>query len=257
MPMMVVFPAPLGPRSAKKSPAGTVSETPFRASVPLAYLFMRSFTTSAGSDMGGDYTKLMSGCIPIFVYARICCKLLLEKPLNRIERFLRLSLEAEDERGRIRRGADEAPPVVDVDAGAVHIDNLITFFLERGDEFVDDTVFILIGGFHLDGRRRDVIRGFCYEFGNALFLRRDVFQEFQSREECVVKAVVILIEKDVSTHFARKRGFFFGEFRFDVRMARLPHDGDSAVCVDVFRQRFGYFHIEDDFRPRFLRKDEA
>src|SRR3989344_501097 len=49
IPIIVVFPAPFGPRSAKKSPAGTERETPFKASVPVAYVLNRSFIASADS----------------------------------------------------------------------------------------------------------------------------------------------------------------------------------------------------------------
>ena len=35
IPMMVVFPAPLAPKSAKKSPSGTARSTPLRAFVPV------------------------------------------------------------------------------------------------------------------------------------------------------------------------------------------------------------------------------
>src|SRR3989344_85161 len=47
IPMIVVLPAPFGPSSAKKSPSGTSSDTPFSATVPLAYVFVRSLTVSA------------------------------------------------------------------------------------------------------------------------------------------------------------------------------------------------------------------
>src|SRR3989344_295879 len=194
MPMMVVFPAPLGPRSAKKSPVGTVRETPFRASVPFAYFFFRSLMTSAGSDMSGDYTKLMSRSIPFGAYARICRELFLEQLLNRIERFLRFGLKTKNERRDIRRCSDETPAVVDIDTCAVYIDNAVPFFLEAGGEFFDNAVFVFIGRFHLDRRGRDVIGSLLDERRDRLFLRIDVFKQFQPGEKGIVESVIPFCE---------------------------------------------------------------
>src|ERR1700737_5018000 len=47
MPISVVLPAPLGPRSAKKSPCSTSRSTPFRAWTPFLYVLVRSRTERA------------------------------------------------------------------------------------------------------------------------------------------------------------------------------------------------------------------
>src|SRR3989344_6238295 len=48
IPIIVVLPAPFGPRSAKKSPIGTLNEIPFSASVPDEYVLARLFISRAG-----------------------------------------------------------------------------------------------------------------------------------------------------------------------------------------------------------------
>src|SRR5204862_8268993 len=53
--IVVVFPAPFGPKNPKNSPAFTEKLTPLTASTPPGYVFFRSFTTMISSLIGAKY----------------------------------------------------------------------------------------------------------------------------------------------------------------------------------------------------------
>ena len=60
-----------------------------------------------------------------------------------------------------------------------------------------------------------------------------VFEEFESGVTRIVKTIIALAKKDVSASFSGKRRLGGMQFFFDKRVTGFPHQGFSAVVLDV------------------------
>ena len=68
-------------------------------------------------------------------------------------------------------------------------------------------------------------------------------------EDPVVDAVVALGEEHVAAHLAAQQDAVLPHLALEMRVPRLPHDGDAAVRQDVLDQGLRALHVEDDLAP--------
>src|SRR5207248_452179 len=137
------------------------------------------------------------------------------------------------------------PATVDDEADAVDFDGLAVLAQPLFGE-LDGAELLLLGEVEADLGRRVRSRDAVEHPAQRPAIARDEFQEPRGGIDAVVESEVAVAEEDVAAHLAGEERVLFFHLRLDQRMARLPHDGPSAVLLDVVVERLRALHLTDD-----------
>src|SRR6266550_2843879 len=165
--------------------------------------------------------------------------------LNPLQLLFRSRLEPHDEHGLSVRRSDEPPAIAEEDSSAVDGYDFV-FGAEVFRGFFDNPELLVVGTVHPDFRGGNEPGNVSQQVPHTFPRIGDDAKQPRRSVKRVIESIKSLGEEHVPGHLARNRRVGLVHLLLDERVARLPHDGDSACLLDGFRQCLGCLHVEND-----------
>src|SRR6266481_6451920 len=165
--------------------------------------------------------------------------------LNPLQLLFRSRLEPHDEHGLSVRCSDEPPAIAEEDSSAVDGDDFV-FGAEVFRGFLDNAELLVVGAFDPDFGGGNEAGNVSQQIPDAFPRICDDAKQPRRSVERVIESIKSLGEEHVPGHLACNRRAGLVHLPLDERVARLPHDGDSACLLNRLRQCLGCLHVEND-----------